>query len=127
MNLNHASQHQGVVAWDGTAAHPIDVRHHVSFSFTFRPIADLAADAVFTIKAAPASAGDPCVPGTFVDVPEVVQCDGFAVGAASTVTLPAGTKAGSLCTATLPCKPNAFVEVTGPATATAVAILSGPM
>jgi hypothetical protein len=48
----------------------------------------------------------------------------------SKIILPAGAKAGSVCTATLPCKPNAFVRLVSAAgptiNVTAVAVLSHP-
>jgi hypothetical protein len=133
MNLNGASQNQGLIAWNGTVATPIDIRRHVNYSFTFKVTADLAADAVFNVQSAPASDVDICVPGTFAPVPEVLTCmsDFGAQGAAqATIVLPSGTKAGAVCTAALPCRPNAFVRLatgSGPvASVLAVAVLSGP-
>ena len=129
MNLNGASQNQGVIAWSGTAAVPIDIRKHNSFSFTFKTTADLAADATFKVQAAPPSDADPCLPGTFVDVPETLLCYDAGPPAATTgFVIPSGTKAGSICTAALPCRPDAFVQLvaTGAAAVQAVAILSGP-
>ena len=127
------AQNQGIVAWSGTAAAPIDIRRHVHYSFTFKVTADLAADAVFNVQSAPPSDADPCLPGTFVPVAEVLTCvsDWGAVPAPqATIHLPAGTKAGSICTAALPCKPDAFVQLaagSGPtASVQVVAILSGP-
>lgn len=131
MNLNVAAQNQGVIAWDGTAAHPIDIRRSVYYAFSFNVTADLAADATFKVQAAPPSAADNCVPGTFVEVPEVIICstDWGQVGPPTTViTIPAGTKKGAVCSAALPCKPDAFVQLvaTGAASVQAVAILQGP-
>lgn len=131
MIINGASQHQGVLAWDGTAAKAIDIRRHNNFSFTFQTLADLAADAVFNVQSAPPSGADPCLPGTFEDVPEVLLCMaswGAVPEAQSEIVIPSGTKKGALCTATLPCRPDAFVQVvgTGAATVIAVATLSGP-
>jgi len=133
MNLNGASQNQGIVAWSGTAAVPIDIRRHVSYSFTFHTTADLAADAVFNVQSAPPSDADPCLPGTFVPVAEVLTCVadwGVVPAPQATIHIPAGTKKGAICTATLPCKPDAFVQLaagSGPtASVQAVAILSGP-
>ena len=130
MNINVASQHQGVLAWTGAAARPIDIRHHVHFAFTFETTADLAADAIFTVQAAPPSAGDPCVPGTFVNVPEVLICAAPEVvaDAVTGFTIPTGTKKGTICTATLPCRPDAFIRLqsAGAAAVLAVATLSGP-
>lgn len=138
MNINVASQAQGIVAFAdpvgvGAPVSPaIDLRHHVNFGFTFEVLADLAADAVFKIQSAPPSDADPCLPGDFVEVPEVVICDWMtqAPAATSTVTIPSGTKKGSICTGTLPCKPDAFIKVvpvSGPQeSVSVVAILGGP-
>ncbi len=138
MNINTASQNQGVVAFAdpvgvGAPVSPaIDLRHHVNFGFTFEVLADLAADAVFKIQAAPPSAADHCLPGVFAEIEEVVICDWMTVQpqATSTVTIPNGTKKGSICTGTLPCKPGAFVKVvpvSGPQeSVSVVAVLGGP-
>jgi|SRR5262245_10324084 len=136
MNLNGSTQNQGIVAWTGGAtpvATAIDIRHHIGFSFTFKAIADLAADTIFEVQAAPPSAGDPCVAGTPYDVPEVLVCEsgfGAAPAAKSQVLLPNGTKMGSICTATLPCRPDAFVLLKAgsgdTAKVQAVAVLTGP-
>ena len=133
MNLNGASQNQGLIAWTGTAAVPIDIRRHVNYSFTFKVTADLAADAVFNVQSAPASDVDICLPGTFAPVSEVLTCIsdfGAQPLPQATIVLPSGTKAGSVCTAALPCRPNAFVQLVsggGPvASVQAVAVLSGP-
>ena len=119
MNLNIASQNQGVLAFANAAAigslgGAVDIRYHVHFGLTFQVAADIAADAIFEIEAAPADVANPCVPGVFHNVEEVLTCRSAwgAVGAAdSKITIPAGTKAGSICTATLPCKPDAFIRV----------------
>ncbi len=134
MNINTASQHQGVLAYSGVAAAyngAVDIRHHVHFSFTFNVIADIGADTHFEIQAAPADVANPCNPGVFVPIEEVVICDWTRVPAAkSEVIIPAGTKKGAICTATLPCKPNAFVKVVAgagePADVQVVVTLSGP-
>src|SRR6478752_7655235 len=118
MNINIASQNQGIIAWRAvTAANlnpPIDLRHHVNFGFTFHVMADIVADAIFEFVAAPPSANDPCVPGQQHPVEEVITCMapwGALPAAQSKVTIPAGTKAGSICTGTLPCKPDAFIQI----------------
>lgn len=113
---NPAMQNPGVIIWDGTAGRPVDLRRFVSFGFTFEVTADLAADTIFNVTAAPPDDADPCVAGTFVPVPEVLTCVGFyganpVPAPQATITLPAGTKAGSLCMATLPCVPDAFVSL----------------
>lgn len=119
MNINIASQNQGVLAFAnalaiGSVGGAVDIRNHVNFGFTFQVIADIAADAIFEIEAAPADDANPCIAGAFHNVEEVLTCRSAwgAVGAVdSKITIPTGTKAGSICTATLPCKPDAFVKV----------------
>lgn len=139
MNINVASQAQGVPAFTdpvgaGPAVNPaIDLRNHVNFAFTFEVLADLTADMVFKFQAAPPSGPDPCVPGAFAEIEEVLTCSapwGTSGGATSTVTIPNGTKKGAICSGTLPCKPGAFIKVvpvSGPQESVAVvAILGGP-
>jgi len=138
MNINVASQNNGVLAFANAAAigslgGAVDIRHHVNFGFTFQVVADIAADAVFEIEAAPPDVANPCVPGAWHNVEEVLSCDWLTAGppaADSRVTIPAGTKAGSICTGTLPCKPDAFVrvvEVSGDTDKViVVAVLGGP-
>jgi hypothetical protein len=137
MNINTATQNNGLIAWRAiTAANlnpPIDVRRHVHFSFTFHVVADIVADAVFEFVAAPASDADPCLPGQQHPVTEVLSCVaswGVMPAGETQVTIPAGVKAGSVCTATLPCKPDAFVQIEPVSGDTGkievVAILSGP-
>jgi len=129
MNINVASQNNGLIAWTGLASRPIDIRQHINFAFTFEVTADLAADAVFKAQSAPASDADPCLPGAFTDVPEVLTCMQFGPPDPTTgFVIPSGTKKGAICTATLPCRPDAFVQLvgTGAATVLAVAVLGGP-
>jgi hypothetical protein len=135
MNLNVASQHAGVLAFTGINAAavsaPVDIRRHVHFAFTFQVIAALAADTIFNVQAAPPSDADPCLPGTFVDVPEVLTCTGIGTPLAhSHILIPAGTPIGSICTAALPCRPDAFIQVVPVSGDTAdirvVVTLSGP-
>jgi hypothetical protein len=133
MNLNVASQNNGILAFSGAAAASpaIDIRQHNNFGFTFRVIAAIAADAIFKVQAAPPSGADSCLPGTFVEVPEVPICSSnVAPAAQSQIKIPAGTPIGSICTATLPCKPDAFVKVLPVSGTTAsvevVAVLGGP-
>jgi hypothetical protein len=138
MNLNVASQNQGVLAYAGASGAvalngAVDIRHHVNFAFTFRVTVDIAVDAVFEVEAAPADAVDPCLPGAFHNVEEVLTCRaswGTVPAPDSKIAIPAGTKAGSICTATLPCKPDAFIKVLPVSGDTAnvevVVILGGP-
>lgn len=133
MNSNVGIQNVGTVAWDGTASFAADIRKFVRFGWSFEVTVDLAADAVFNVQAAPPSDADPCVPGAFAAVPEVAICDIPAEPAAqATITLPAGTPAGTICAGTIPCRPNAFVRLTPVTPANAanvkvVLIRQGPM
>ena len=115
MNLNVASQNNGIIAWTSAIANPpVDIRHHVNFGFTFHATSDIAVDAIFEIVAAPPDAVDPCLPGAQHPVEEVLTCHapwGTVPNAKSQLTIPAGTKKGTICTGTLPCKPDAFVQV----------------
>jgi hypothetical protein len=137
MNINVARQNQGVLAWRAITAvnlnPPVDLRHHVNFGFTFHVVADIVADAKFEVVAAPPSDADPCLPGAQHPVEEVITCVGpwgATPNAKSEIIIPAGTKAGSICTATLPCKPDAFIQVEAVSGDTGkievVVILGGP-
>jgi hypothetical protein len=133
MNINVASQNNGFLAFSGAAAASpaIDIRQHNNYGFTFNVTADIAVDAIFKVQAAPPSDADPCVAGTFVEVEEVPICSGPLVPApTSQIMIPAGTKQGSVCTGTLPCKPDAFIKVLPVSGDTAnvvvVAVLGGP-
>lgn len=137
MNLNTASQHQGVVAWRAITAvnlNPgVDIRHHTHFSFTFHVTTTLVSDAVFEFAAAPALAANPCAPDVFQNIEEVLICSisaGTLPAPDTKLTIPSGTVAGTICTAALPCRPNAFVQVQPVSGDTGhvevVAILSGP-
>ena len=101
MNMgNTGLQHQGLLAWDGSAPATIDIRKHVAFSWTFEVLVDLAADTIFNVESAPPDPADPCIAGPWVPVPEVLTCVSSwgAVGAPqATIMLPAGTLAGSKC------------------------------
>ncbi|TAI61589.1 hypothetical protein [Bradyrhizobium sp. Leo170] len=115
MNINIASQNQGLVTWAvAQVAQAVDIRHHVNFGITFSVVDDIATDAVFEVVAAPADTANPCNPGTFHPVQEVVSCDWLTAGppnAKSEIVIPAGTKQHAICSATLPCKPDAFIKV----------------
>jgi hypothetical protein len=135
MNLNVAIQHPGVLAYTGINAAAltpaIDIRPYINFAYTFKVLVDIAVAAVFEFQAAPPSVGDPCVAGAFVAVPETPICSDPAVpDAFSRVTIPVGTKAGTMCMVALPCRPNAFVKVISVSGDTSavqvVATLSGP-
>jgi len=134
MLVNHGVQNRSVVAWDGTAAKPVDIRRFNAFSFHFQATADLVADTTFTVQAAPPSGADPCLPGTFVDIAEVLTCVGVmqlqTPATKTTILIPNGTKKGALCSAAIPCTPDAFVQLVagtgGTANVLATVGLHGP-
>lgn len=135
MNINVASQNQGVLAFAAAAAAspPVDIRYHNNFAFTFHILADIAVEAVFEVEAAPPSDPDPCLPGAFHNVEEVLTCRapwGTVPAVDSKIHIPVGAKKGSICTATLPCKPDAFIRVLPTSGDTAkvevVTVLGGP-
>jgi len=114
MLVNYGLQNQAQTAFAAAAvaSAPVDIRGYVGFSFTANVITAIATDAVFNVQAAPPSDADPCLPGTFVDVPEVPICSVPAVPAPqSTFAIPAGTPAGARCSIFMPCKPDAFIQV----------------
>jgi len=116
--MNTAVQHQGIVIWSAVPtnpAPPVDLRRHAGFSFTFHVKADILVDAVFEFAAAPADPANPCAPLLpQYKVQEVLTCTaswGAVPMGDTAVIIPAGTPAGSICTATLPCKPDAFIQL----------------
>jgi len=112
MNTNVGIQNEGVIAWDGLASFPRDIRKHARFGFSFEVTDVIAVDAVFNIQSAPPSDEDDCVAGDFVPVAEVPTCAGPAEPAAqATITIPAGTPVGTICAGTIPCRPDAFIQI----------------
>jgi hypothetical protein len=102
---NIAAQHTPRVLWDGTTHRHMDMRKHTVYAFSFEVTQTLVADTVFNFQAAMPSDADPCVPGTWEAIPEVAVCSSDAEpGPQASVTLPAGTVAGTVCTGTLPCR-----------------------
>jgi hypothetical protein len=133
MNLNYAAQHQAKVMWTGLANAPIDLRQHIGFSMSINVLAAIGADTTFKFESAPPSDADPCVPGAWTAVKETLICSsnwGAEPLDDATLLIPAGTPAGSMCTAALPCKPDAFIRAIVGAGETAdvqiIAVLSGP-
>ena len=131
---NTAMQNTGLLAWDGAAAATIDVRKHTKFAWTFEVQADLTADTIFEVQAAPPDDTDPCIGGVPHPVDEVLTCVapwGTVPNPLTQIVLPAGTVAGQKCSATIPCKPDAFVLLKGLSgdvgNVRAVMVLSGPM
>ena len=131
MNSNPGIQNNGTLAWDGTTAAAKDITKYVHFGWVFEVVGAIAADAVFKVQSAPASAGNPCVPGAFTDVPAVGICEAPAQGALAQVTIPAGTPVGTTCAVAVHCRPDQFVRlasVSGTvANVRAVLIRQGPM
>lgn len=131
MNFNVGARNPGLIAWNGTASFARKITGFMAFGFTFETVAAIAVDAVFNIEAAPPSDADPCVPGAFVPVPEISICDRPAeAGPQATVTIPAGTPAGTICAGTIPCVPDVFIRLTAvsgdTANVRAVLVLDGP-
>lgn len=118
MNHNPAIQNVPSRAWDGAVAYPADMSEFVYHAFSFEVMVDLAADAVFKVQAAPASAGNPCVPGAFADLDAIATCAGetIAPGTDETIVIAAGTEAGTLCSAAIPCRQKfvRLASVSGP-------------
>lgn len=131
MNSNPGIQNNATIAWDGTNAFAKDITKHVHFGWAFEVTGAIATAAVFKVQSAPPSANDPCVPGAFTDVPAVGICQPPVQGALATVTIPAGTPIGTVCAATVHCRPNAFVRLASVSGTTAnvkaVLIRQGPM
>lgn len=113
MLANPAVQTRVARAWNGSAAFAKSIRDWVSFAFSFEVTATITTDAVFKVTSAPPSTGNPCNPGTFADVLAMPTCMGEAIAAntPASITIPAGTPIGSLCSATIPCRPNEFLKL----------------
>ena len=130
MNSLPNLQNVPCLVWDGAAMTPLDIRRFARFGFTVKVKADLAADLVLEIQCADPSEEDSCVPGEFVPIPEVAMCDSGMTAEETTVTIPAGTVAGTVCHFTLPCKAGAFITFvakSGPAADVCIlAVLQGP-
>lgn len=132
MNSNPGIQNVPSIAWDGTTAFAKDISKFVRFGWSFEVIAPLAADTIFKVQAAPPSAADRCLPGTFVDVEAITICQApVAAGELAQFTLPAGTAVGTICSGTIPCRPNAFVRLAAvsgdTADVRAILLRQGPM
>jgi hypothetical protein len=132
MNSNPGIQNNATVAWDGTTYFAKDISKHVHFGWSFEVIAALGADTIFKVQSAPPSAGDPCVPGAWTDVPVVPICQAPVNPAPDAeFVIPAGTPVGTVCAGTIPCRPDKFVRlqtVSGEvADVRAVLIRQGPM
>lgn len=132
MLTNVGMQNRGLVAWNGAASIPRDIRRYVNFGFTFEVTAALAADTILKVQAHDPDPADNCAPGPGRDVPEISICDVPAVpGPSSQFVIPAGTPIGTICAGTIPCRPAAFVSLAGVsgdvADVLGTIVLSGPM
>lgn len=131
MNNNVAIQNLPVTAWTGAAGIARDITKFTRFAWAAEVIGVIAADAIFEIQSAPPSA-DPCVAGAFAAIPETVICDRPIIPAVNTrFTIPAGTPIGTICTFTIPCRPNRFLKIVAVSGTNANVligmVLSGPM
>lgn len=130
MNSNPNIQNVPCLVWDGVKMEPLDIRRFARFGFTVKVKADLAEPAVLKVMCADPSEDDPCVPGEFLPVPEAPICDAGLRAEETTVIVPAGTVAGTVCTFTINCKAGAFISFvaeSGPAADIEIlAVLQGP-
>lgn len=130
MNYNAAIKSQPRVAWDGTVAREIDIRHHNKFAWAFEVITALTADTTFTVQYADPDPADNCVPGAFANAQAIATCESDAIPGDASITLPAGTAAGTICAGTIACRPGAFVRLDATAGETgrviAAMVLYGP-
>lgn len=132
MNSNPAIQNVATVTWDGTTSKLYDISKFVRFGVSFEVVTTLTSDAVLKFVSAPPSAGDPCVPGTPEDVEAIAICtDAYPAGTLAQITIPSGTVAGTVCSATIPCYPDKFVGIASvsgnTANVRAILVRQGPM
>lgn len=115
--MNHLIKDTKATVLDGTTATFMETRGWLYFSFQFTATADVAEGegAQFEIQCAPPSEEDPCVPGDFEAIPEVVLCDQNTPPAETSIlALEGPIAAGQTCYATAPCACNGFVTVVAP-------------
>lgn len=132
MNTNVGIQTPGLLIWDGTTTIPRDIRRYIQFGFVFEVTAALTADAVLNAQFHDPSDTDPCVAGAAQPVEDIPMCDETIVaGTQASFTIPAGTPVGSICAATLHCRPGAFLSLASGSAAAAnvraVLVLKGPI
>lgn len=126
--MNHLNiDTDATVVWDGAASFPVDTRNHLYVSFDVIALADVPAGTVVTFEvehAAPDS-NDPCIPGDFGPIPEVVVCSGPAEPAdVSEFTITGPVAEGQRCKFTIPC-PSGFLQVVGEADFQVIALTWG--
>ena len=108
---NPCIQNVATVAWDGANAFHDDIRKFVRYGWSFKVTTDLTADTVFTVEIAAPSAADNCAPDAFANQQGIIVCDSPAVAGDATITIPAGTVAGTIVSGTTHCKGAAFVRL----------------
>lgn len=131
MNHNVGMQHPGLLVWTGSAAIPRDITKFNYFGFVFEVIAAITTDAVFEFRAHERDPSNPCNPLSGTPVKEIPLCDpNITADDNAQITFPAGTPVGTICAATIPCRPGPFVSVASVSGTTnalrAVLVLSGP-
>lgn len=114
--MNHLIRDTRATVLDGTTATFMDVRGWLYFSFQVTATAAVAegAAAQFEVQYAPPSDADPCAPGTFAAIPEVVTCSSGVAGEKSIFVVEGPVAIGQVCTFTVPCNVNGFVTVVAP-------------
>lgn len=131
MKTNPGIMHTALVAWDGAAAIPRDVTNYSQWAFVFEVKADLAADAIFEVDGFDRLAADRCQhdPATAEAVVDIPICTAVATPAPnSRFIIPAGTKAGTVCSGTTPCNVGPFVglrHISGGADVSATILMTG--
>lgn len=110
-NSNIGIQVTSTIAWDGAASFAHSIAEFNLFAWSFEVVGAIAADAVFNVEAADPDPADPCVPGAFFPVQEIATCAGGAAGGDQTITIPAGTTVGAVCSGTIPCRPAKFIRL----------------
>lgn len=135
MNHNIAMQHLPLAFWTGAAAVWRDISRHNYFGFSVEVTADVTDETRFKLQAADPSEGDPCTPGTPFDVKVIPSCMViFGAGPSAEnaeIVIPAGTKAGTICAVSYPCRPARYLRLataggTEHAKARVDIVLSGP-
>lgn len=113
MNFNVGLVNPAVIMWDGTTARDRDISGAIAFGFSIEVVTTLTADATLFFASANGSDTDPNVPGAFSPLLEPLLCQ---IPSASTtqasLTIPAGTVAGTVLAATVPCVPGKFIRLT---------------
>lgn len=98
----------------GTADLSMETRGWLYSTIQFTATADVAegAGAQFEVLCAPPSEEDPCVPGDFEPIPEVMICGTPAEPAENSIIVLQGPiTAGQVCKAALPCPCPGFLQV----------------